>query len=345
MPPVVLAVAAMVLLHSGAAFATRLFAELGPSGVTWLRLTIAAVILLAATGRTLVPAVRAAAPRDLLAAAGLGVISAGMMLFYAQATARIPLGTTTALEFLGPLTVAVAGLRRRRELVWIAAAVAGVLLMTRPWSGAVNVAGIGFALGAASCWGCYIIGAQHVGSRFRVHHGLALTLAVGSLCTAPFGAPAVIADPRPGLLLAGLGVALLMPLVPFLLEMNVLQRMSRTAYGTVAGMEPAVSLLTGLVIAAQVPGAVQVAGIALVVVAGVGAARADRERAPVPVPEPAPEPAADAGAPPIPPGEPVAEPAAAGPSGPAAVPEPVTDTAPPRTPLPEHVWEETGRAA
>jgi inner membrane transporter RhtA len=289
LPPVLLLVVAMVLLHSGAAFATHLFGEVGPSGVTFLRLTLAAVILLAATGRSLVPAVRAASRRDLLATAGLGVVSAGMMLFYAQATSRIELGTTTALEFLGPLTVAVVGMRRRRELAWIGAAVAGVLLMTRPWTGAINVTGILFALAAACCWAGYVIGAQHVGSRFEVRHGLALTLAVGSLCTAPFGAPAVIADPRPGLLLAGLGVALLMPLVPFLLEMSALQRMSRTAYGTVAGMEPAVSLLTGLVIAAQVPAPIQVAGIALVVVAGVGAARGDRARTPEPVPLVAPE--------------------------------------------------------
>ena len=289
LPPVLLLVVAMALLHSGAAFATRLFGEVGPSGVTWLRLTLAAVILLAATGRSLVPAVRAASRRDLLATVGLGIVSAGMMLFYAQATARIELGTTTALEFLGPLTVAVVGMRRRRELAWIVAAVAGVLLMTRPWTGAVNVTGVLFALAAAGCWAGYVIGAQHVGSRFEVRHGLALTLAVGSLCTAPFGAPAVIADPRPGLLLAGLGVALLMPLVPFLLEMSALQRMSRTAYGTVAGMEPAVSLLTGLVIAAQVPAPIQVAGIALVVAAGVGAARGDRARTPEPVPLVPPE--------------------------------------------------------
>jgi inner membrane transporter RhtA len=290
MPPVALAVVAMVLLHSGAAFATHLFGEVGPSGVTWLRLTLAALILLAATGRTLVPAVRAASARDLLATVGLGVVSAGMMLFYAQATARIPLGTATALEFLGPLTVAVVGMRGRRELMWIGAAIAGVLLMTRPWSGDASLTGILFALAAACCWGGYIVGAQHVGSKFKVQHGLALTLAVGSLVTAPFGAPAIVADPRPGLLLAGLGVALLMPLVPFLLEMSVLQRMSRSAYGTVAGMEPAVSLLAGLVIAAQVPGLVQVAGIALVVVAGIGAARGDRARASAPVPEPVAEP-------------------------------------------------------
>ena len=342
MPPVVPAVTAMVMLHCGAAFATRLFGEVGPSGVTWLRITLAAVILLAVTGRTLVPAVRTAAPRDLLATVALGVVSAGMALFYAQATDRIPLGTTTALEFLGPLTVAVAGLRRRRELAWIAAAVAGVLLMTRPWSGGANLAGIGFALGAASCWGGYIVGAQHVGGRFKVHHGLALTFSVSSLCTAPFGAPAVIAGLRPGLLLAGLGVALLMPLLPFLLEMNVLQRMSRTAYGTVAGMEPAISLLTGLVIAAQVPGTVQVAGIALVVVAGVGAARADRGRTPVPadqdatprIPPPAPAPAPSA----APSAAPVSATAVA---GSVSVREAATE---PGARV-EQAWQEGGRAA
>lgn len=276
MPPVLLAVLAMVMLHSGAAFATTLFDDLGPAGVTWLRLTLATLILLAATGRSLLPAVRAARRRDLLATLALGVVSAGMMMFYAQASARLPLGTTTSLEFLGPLTVAVVGMRRRREFAWIGAAVAGVLCLTQPWTGAANLTGVLFALAAATCWGSYIIGTQHVGGRFKIQHALALSLTVASIIMAPFGAPAVVADHRPHVLLTGLGIALLMPLIPFLLEMSVLQRMSRTAYGTVAGMEPAVSLLAGVVIIAQVPDLLQIAGIALVVTAGIGAARGDR---------------------------------------------------------------------
>ncbi|MFD8637330.1 DMT family transporter, partial [Streptomyces sp. NPDC059656] len=176
LPGAVLLLVAMAVLHTGGALATELFDSLGPAGTTWLRLSFAAVFLLAFTGRSLWRVVRAASRADLVVTAALGAVSAGMMLLFSESAARLPLGTATALEFLGPLTVAVAGSRRPRELAWLALAAAGVLLLTSPWTGVTDSAGVLFGLGSAVCWALYVIGTAHVGSRFSAQHGLALSL-------------------------------------------------------------------------------------------------------------------------------------------------------------------------
>nr|WP_133741007.1 EamA family transporter [Actinorugispora endophytica] len=269
----------MVVLQAGSAFAVRLFDSVGPGGVTWLRLSWAALVLLALGGRPLWRAVRAARRRELGAVALLGAVSAGMMVAYSEAAARIDLGTATAIEFLGPLAVAVLAMRRRRELAWIAVAVAGVLCLTRPWTGEADLVGAGFALAGAACVTLYITLAQRVGSSFTAVHGLALAMTVAAVVTTPLGLPGVVAarDGRAlaAVLAATLVIALLYPLLPLLLEMVVLQRMSRTAFSTFASVEPAISLLMGVLVIAQTPAPVQLAGMALVVAAGIGSARGD----------------------------------------------------------------------
>ena len=266
----------MFTLHTGSSLAVHAFAMADPATVTWLRLSWAALLLLGLGGPSLWRAVRAASRRELGAVVILGTASAGMMLFYSEATARIELGTATSIEFLGTLVVAVAALRRRRELVWVVAAVVGVVCLTRPWQGELDLLGLGFGLAGALCVVGYIVLTQRVGAGFGAVHGLALSMTVSSLVTAPLGAPAVIAAPNLELLGFTLLIALLFPMVPFLLEMIALQRMSRTAYGTFAGLEPAVALVMGMVVIGQVPVTVQVIGMALVVIAGIGAARGER---------------------------------------------------------------------
>ncbi|MFF8764095.1 DMT family transporter [Nocardiopsis dassonvillei] len=270
----------MFTLHTGSALAVTAFAQASPATVTWLRLSWAALLLLALGGRSLWRAVRAASRRELGAVVILGTASAGMMLFYSEATARIELGTATSIEFLGTLVVAVAAMRRRRELVWILAAVAGVLCLTRPWQGELDLIGVGFALAGAVCVVGYIVLTQRVGAGFGAVHGLALTMTVGAVVSAPLGAPGLVAAPDPDLVLFTLLIALLFPMVPFLLEMVALQRMSRTAYSTFSSLEPAVALVMGLVVIGQAPAPIQVAGMVLVVVAGAGAARGDGSRRP-----------------------------------------------------------------
>lgn len=270
----------MFTLHTGSSLAVHAFAMADPATVTWLRLTWAAVLLLCLGGPSLWRAVRAATRRELGAVVILGTASAGMMLFYSEATARIELGTATSIEFLGTLVVAVAALRRRRELVWIIAAAVGVVCLTQPWQGELDLVGLGFALAGALCVIGYIVLTQRVGAGFGAVHGLALSMTVSSLVTAPLGAPGVFADPNPELIGFTLFIALLFPMVPFLLEMVALQRMSRTSYSTFSSLEPAVALIMGMVVIGQAPVVVQVVGMALVVIAGIGATRGDRRPEP-----------------------------------------------------------------
>jgi len=191
------------------------------------------------------------------------------------AVARIPLGTASAVEFLGPLGVAV--LRGRgRGLVWPVLAAVGVVLLTEPWRGGADPVGLGFALGAAGCWAGYILLTQRVGDRVTGLQGLAVSMPVAGLVSAAVAAvtvPGLVSLLTGPVLLAGLGLALLLPVVPFAFEMLSLRRLTTAAFGTLMALEPAIALLVGLVVLGQLPRPLGVLGILLVVTAGIGAAR------------------------------------------------------------------------
>jgi inner membrane transporter RhtA len=197
------------------------------------------------------------------------------MLFMA-AVARLPLGTASALEFLGPLGVAVA--RGGRRLLWPGLAAAGVLVLTHPWQGGASLAGIVYALGAAVCWAGYIVLTQAVGDEVAGLQGLAVSIPVAGLVATAVAGPGVIPALTPHLVLAGLGLALLLPVVPFSLEMYALRRLTSAAFGTLMCLEPALALIAGLAVLGQVPRTWSLAGVALVVAAGIGAVRTGGER-------------------------------------------------------------------
>jgi inner membrane transporter RhtA len=265
----VLALGSMSCVQLGLALSARLFGEVGPLGAAWLRLAWAAVILLAAVR-----------PRPwrfrrpmLLATVALGIATAAMTMLFMVAVARLPLGTASALEFLGPLGVAVARGRGRRALAWPGCAAAGVLLLTHPWQGSLNLAGIAAALGAAACWAAYILLTQAVGDEVAGLQGLAVSIPVAALATTVVSGPAVLADLTPHLLLAGFCLALLLPVIPFSLEMYALRRMTTAAFGTLMCLEPAIALVAGLALLGQVPRVWSLAGVAFVIAAGLGAER------------------------------------------------------------------------
>lgn len=271
-----LMVGGMIALQTGSALATHLFGAVGPSGTAWLRMSFAAVFLVLFTRRGMFRELRGAGLADLAAAALLGAVSASMTLFYSEAVARIPLGTATSIEFTGPLLIAVLSMRRRQELLWIVLAGAGLLALTRPWSGAMDGAGLLFAAGAAASWALFVLTTQTVGERFSGVNGLAIAMVSATVVSAPFGLPGVLSNPDPLVIAASAGIAILMPLLPYAFDLEALRRLTRTAYGTVAGLEPAVASLIGLVVLAQLPGLMQAVGIVMVVTAGIGAARAGR---------------------------------------------------------------------
>ncbi|MBY8871808.1 EamA family transporter [Micromonospora sp. PLK6-60] len=263
-----MAVASMICVQLGLAASVGLFDRVGPEGAAWLRLAWAGV-LLAVLVR---PRPSAFSRSALRACVALGVVTAGVTLLFMAAVARLPLGTASALEFLGPLGVAVARGRGGAKL-WPALAAAGVLLLTEPWHGGIDPVGAAYALGAAVCWAAYILLTQRVGDEVSGVRGLAVSMPVAAVVATGVAGPSVLGELTWQVLLAGLGLALLLPVIPFVLELLALRRLTVAAFGTLMALEPAIALVVGLAALGQVPGPGAVAGIAFVVVAGIGAER------------------------------------------------------------------------
>jgi len=271
-----MAVGSMTLVQVGLALSVPLFGQVGPMGAVWMRLAWAAVIL--------VVAVR---PRPwrfrrpiLLATIALGTVTAGVTMLFMASVARLPLGTASALEFLGPLGVAVARGHGRRRFLWPGLAAVGVLLLTHPWQGGGDLLGVLFALGAAACWAAYILLTQAVGDEVAGLQGLAVSIGVAALVSTPFATADIGRAVAPNLLLAGFGLALLLPVIPFSLEMNALRRLTTAAFGTLMCLEPALAVLAGLALLGQVPQVLSLAGVAFVVMAGLGAERSGARQDP-----------------------------------------------------------------
>jgi inner membrane transporter RhtA len=186
---------------------------------------------------------------------------------------RIPLGTAVAIEFLGPLGVAVARSHDRRSLVWPALALGGVLLLTEPWQGDIDLVGVAFAVLSGLSWATYIVLTQQVGDRFSGLEGLSITIPVAAATAALVGVPQAWGHLTWGVVAAAFGLALLLPVIPFSLELMALRRLTTAAFGTLMALEPAMALVAGLLLLGQVPMAWQVVGVVLVVAAGIGAKR------------------------------------------------------------------------
>jgi inner membrane transporter RhtA len=264
-----MAVASMLCVQLGLAVSVGLFDDIGPEGAACLRLSWAGVLALAIVR----PRRRTYSPDALRGGLALGVVTAGMTMLFMAAVARLPLGTAVALEFLGPLGIAVVR-GRGVGAGWPLLAACGVLLLTQPWQGDVSTVGVAYALGAGSCWAAYIVLTQRVGDAVSGIKGLAISMPVAAVVSCCVAGPSLASDLTPGLAVAGLGLAVLLPVVPFALEMLALQRLHAGAFGTLMALEPAFAAGVGLVALGQVPGPLAALGSACVVSAGIAAARA-----------------------------------------------------------------------
>jgi len=267
----------MLCVQLGLAASIGLIDEIGAGGAAWLRLAWAGVLLLIVVR----PRPSAFSGEAIKAGVALGVATASLTLLFMAAVARLPLGTASALEFLGPLGVAVVrshGLAR----AWALVAAGGVLCLTQPWSGAADPVGVGFALAAAVCWAAYILLTQKVGDSADGIAGLAISMPVAALVATVVAGPGVVGHLTPELLVVGLGLAILLPVVPFALEMLALRRLTAGAFGTLMALEPAFALVIGFVALHQSSNLLAVLGIGLVVAAGIGAERSGSRAAPVP---------------------------------------------------------------
>jgi len=271
-----LAVVAIITVQLGAALSTHLFDDVGAGGTAWLRLVAGGLIFLAIVR----PRLSNYTLHELRVPLALGIITALMTVSFLLALERIPLGTTVAIEFLGPLGVAVFRSKSRRSLVWPALALAGVVLLTEPWTGEINTLGVMFALVAAACWAAYILLTQAVGDRFSGLDGLAITIPIAAIAASVVGIPQSWGHITPTVILQAIGLAILLPVIPFALELLALRRLTAAAFGTLMALEPAIATAWGVLLLSQIPAALQFAGVVLVVIAGIGAERSGRRDPP-----------------------------------------------------------------
>lgn len=273
LPPWSLAVAAMLLIQVSNALSVTIIEQVGPAGSAWLRMCFGGLFLLLIVR----PNLRLVRPRDVPILLLLGLVTGFMTTFFLAALDRLPLGTVVAIEFLGPLTVACIAAGRLKSLLWPVLALLGVVLLTEPWLGEIDLRGVAFALAAAVCWGLYNVGTQLVGDRYSGVTGLALTIPIAAVCTLPVGLPQVVSGNAVWwVILYAAGIALITPVISFGLEMLALRRMTHTAFGTLLSIEPAFGVIIGLLVLGQTPAVFQLIGVALVVLAGAAAQRAGR---------------------------------------------------------------------
>jgi inner membrane transporter RhtA len=263
----------------GAALAKDLFGEVSPTTMVWLRLVTSALVL----GLLARPALRGRTRQDWVVVIGFGITLGVMNWAIYQSFARIPLGIAVTIEFVGPLSLAVFGSRRVRDLLWVALAAAGVLLLgVQP--GEVNLPGVLFALLAGAAWATYILLSASTGTRWPGLDGLAVASIVATLLLSPaalLGSGSDLLDPR--ILLIGAAIGLLSSVIPYSCEMVALRSLRPAVFSILMSLEPAAAALAAIVVLGEFLSPVQWLAMACVVVASVGATRSGRVLAePVP---------------------------------------------------------------
>lgn len=270
--------ASLVCLCVGTSFAKTLFPQMGAAGMSAYRIALAALLLML----VLRPWRRAWLRTDLQPLALYGVTLGTMNLLFYLSIARIPLGLAIAIEFTGPLAVALWNSHRRLDLLWVALATAGLALILplqgMQGAGALDPLGIFYALAAAVCWALYIVFGQRVARRY----GRDAT-PIGMLIASAVVLPVALAQSGAGLLRLewlwpGLVVAILSSALPYALEMYALQHLPKRSFSILLSLEPAVGALAGWMILTEALTAQQWLAIGLVMAASMGSAWSVRTR-------------------------------------------------------------------
>src|SRR3954447_14606895 len=266
----------MASTQTGAAIAKSLFDELGPAATAFLRVALAAVLLVVIWR----PRLAGHARRDLAVAAAFGLTLSAMNLTFYEAIARIPLGIAVTIEFAGPLAVAIALSRRKLDALWVVLAAAGILLLARG-GGDIETTGVLLALLAGVFWATYILLSARAGQVFPGGSGLAIAMVVGGIARLP-GGIAGGGDEllRPELLAVGALVAMLASAIPYSLELEALRRLPAQVFGILMSIEPAMAALAGFVILGEQLRTRDVIAIVLVAAASAGSSLSARKPTP-----------------------------------------------------------------
>lgn len=242
--PIGLLLIAMASIQTGASMAKTLFPLVGAQGTTSLRLIFASVILLL----VLRPWRARLNAKSLRMVVFYGIALGGMNFLFYMSLRSVPLGIAVALEFTGPLAVALFSSRKALDFVWIGLAATGLLLLIPSGQESANLdlTGVAYALGAGVCWAGYIVFGQKAGEDNGIQTA-ALGVLIAAIFIAPIGAVhAGSALLDIALIPTAIGVAILSTALPYSLEMVALTRMPARTFGTLASIEPAFGALSGM---------------------------------------------------------------------------------------------------
>jgi inner membrane transporter RhtA len=281
--PVAILIAAMLCFQLGATMAKGLFPAVGASGTAALRLALSAIILLAVWRPW-----RLRLRRDEMRVILIYGVALGWMNFFFYVSLRfIPLGIAVALEFTGPLALAMAASRRAVDFVWILMAGLGLLALLPLGIGSaqLDLVGVGCGLAAGACWALYI----HFGRKAGAAHGgqtTALGMSIGAIMIVPIGAAqAGMQMLSPAILPAALGVALLSSAIPYSLEMLAMPRLPTRTVGVLMSLDPALGAVAGLLFLGESLSWIQWAAIVSIMVASAGSAATGRDAIPSSLPD------------------------------------------------------------
>jgi inner membrane transporter RhtA len=268
--PIALLVFAMCSIQGGAALAKSLFPLVGAEGTTALRLSLAAIILCLVM-RPWRKRLNTAAWRSLVA---YGSALGGMNLMFYMSLKTVPLGIAVALEFTGPLVLALVSSRRAIDFIWIALAVFGLILLlpSKQATAQLDPVGAGLALSAGVCWALYIIFGQKAGAEHGSH-----TVALGTLVAALIVFPIGVVQAGSSLfhwavLPVAIAVAILSSALPYSLEMFALTRLPARTFSTLMSVEPAVAALSGLIFLHEQLITTQWLAVGAIILAAIGTA-------------------------------------------------------------------------
>ena len=265
--PTAYVLAAVVSVQFGGALAAVLVPLIGASATVTMRLLISAALMVA----VIRPRLRGRSREAWRSGLFFGAALAAMNFAFYQSLTTLPLGVAVTIEFLGPLALSAVLSRRFRDVLAVAAALCGVVLisqaLTVPWA-ELDLAGIGWALLAGAGWAAYVLGSRSAGRHFDELDGLAVALVVAAALVTPVGVATAHAPALTwGVLVAGAGIALLSSVVPYSLELLALRSIPPKVFGILLSLEPAVAALAGLLVLGQGLTVLQLLGMGLVVTA------------------------------------------------------------------------------
>jgi inner membrane transporter RhtA len=276
-PPTLLLLLAILSIQLGAALAMTLFPIYGPLGMLFLRMTIGGALLCMLYRATVMSALRQA-PLGILA---LGLTMAVQSGSFFEALSRIPLGITVAIEFLGPMSVALIASRRLLDVLCVLLAATGIALLTPSIGTSLDPVGVMFAFAAGAGWACFILLCRRLGRVVEGGAGLALAMTIAGLVLFPLVGPAAIAGvaAHSATIVAIIGVVLFSAAIPLLFEFLALKTMPTKKYGVLVSLEPVVATLVGMAVLAETVGLKAWIAVVLITLASIGVALLGRAKA------------------------------------------------------------------